>query len=151
MARECGYLKCVVATRDGRTFRFDGKLYVSHRRSDREIEAAFYAQGGFVDVDGPRYEIEVTSLPWGHLGVSRALVHVHMLPGTTREFVCYVPPVTTEAHARELFTWWCLGTVYTAETGVAFDTIVEAHPDDMPAFLERQLGIVLKDDAFQGA
>lgn len=141
MARICETMVCVVGTKDGRTFRFVGDLYESFSPKERAIEAAFYESGGFGQPEGTHHEIELTGMPWGHLGVSRSLVHVQQRQGTKRDFICYTAPLSTKKEAWELFTWWCLGTVYTAETGVSFEQVSEAHPDDMPKFIEQQLGI----------
>lgn len=117
---------------------FDAEVYVSNTPADRMIEPDFYDTA----IIGPHHEMMLVGSPvWGRVD-PEVPIHIHQNPDTKRYFVCWVNQLATLKEARELFEWWCVGTVYSIQCHADFAPLIEGkEPADFLQKMKERYGI----------
>ena len=125
-----------------RSYTFTVEVHETADRDSRLLPESFYSTGDPPTIpEGRHHEMELIEAPaYGRVNPEVA-IHVYTLPGTEKHFVCWTMPLATVEAARELFDWWCLGTVYSLEHERDFAHLLDEHADDMPEFLKQKHGI----------
>ncbi len=135
--------ECTVSTPKG-TYAFAAEIHESHNQDSRLLPLSFYEMGEPPNIpEGTHHEMLLTESPVYGRAIPDVPIHVYKHPETDKHFVCWTMPVPTLVQAREVFDWWCLGTVYSLEHERDFALLLVDYADDMPEYLEQEYGIRL--------
>jgi hypothetical protein len=141
---QVGLLKCTVRT-PLKEYWFNAEVYRSEKPEEQRIDPAFYVEytPEHKPHEGVHHEMLLTASPaYGRVN-PEVPIHVHTRPETGEHFVCWTPQVATLELAREIFRWWCVGTIYTIEQEADFAPLVGEHQDDFLEFVRHEFGISL--------
>lgn len=134
-------------TANERPYYFLLYIHRAARKRDLRIDQAFYRKGRERIVPRcPHHEIEIVVPIIGNHR-RQGLIHFHVSDVTNLPFVCWTGRLPTIAKAKEIVATWCVGTVYTMETGHDFAACLQEakiDPDNMAeitAFFKEKHGI----------
>lgn len=88
------------------------------------IEKKFYLDFGKNIPEGLHHEMELVEIEsWRPTNSSN--LHIHQSKINGRQFVCWPKQIPSLAGAIMLFKVWCVGTIYTLETGNDFGPLFD--------------------------
>ncbi|MCX6756139.1 MAG: hypothetical protein NTX85_02275 [Candidatus Nomurabacteria bacterium] len=123
------YGKVNVSSKE-KDYEFCFNIHKSLKKEDRQIEPEFYSK--WMESNHTHYDFEIISID----GKSDLLdgFHIHESKLNGKKFVCWSGQLPTEMHAMTTVNTWCVGTVYTLETGIDFQKLYDIHGLSMDEF-----------------
>lgn len=114
--------KCAVRT-PTKTYEFEAEVHRSECPQVQVINPEFYIEYVGKTHEGVHHELLLTKSPaFGRVN-PEVPIHVYKHPVTGKHFMCWIYQIERLETARDMFEWWCVGTVYTLEQNEDFANI----------------------------
>ncbi len=120
---------------DNNEYQFDFIVHKSESQNDQMIESEFYKTWS-PDHKMPElthFEMELVSPNLEQHKYVKS-IHIHTSLKNGKKFICWTLPVTDKHTFMSIILLWSLGTAYTMETGIDFQTLYEKHKIEMLDF-----------------
>ncbi len=122
----------VLSGKSGSQYEFQFKLHKSTQIGELQIEPIFYEKWAKIP-KGTHYETEIIYPDIQSFPHSKK-IHFHTSELNKKDFICWIGQVPIPQGLSAVIDMWCVGTVYTIETGEDFATLFELHKIDTNFF-----------------
>lgn len=111
-------------------------IFVIHRSEspqDHQIEDDFYGEN---IPQGLHFEAEIREKDISELNQQehRSKLHIHESKKTKKHYVCWTGNISRHKMMHDMLVMWCAGSVYTMESGIQFEKIIEEKKGDVNDF-----------------